>query len=138
MIGGGGILAHDRVSTGIPWPEWLVASVRAIKHVLGIASGHAVLGIPLDWPVRFLFIGGLHYLLRRGLSLRVSATICMVFLMGTELIELVAVRNPLHPHSPDLGDLADLASGAAGIVAGELIRRRWTRTKSMPPPGQAL
>ncbi|GEM_PF-1171755 len=119
----------------IPWPDSLVASVRAAKRFLGFFTGYTIAGVPLDLPTRFLFLGVLHLRLRRGLSFRASATSGICLLLAVELLELIAVRDPFHPHLPDLGDVVDLASGCAGILAAEALRR--SRTWGKPSSSQS-
>lgn len=117
----------------VDWPDSLVAWVRAVKRFLGFFSDHTLAGIPLDLIVRFFFLGALQCLLRRRLSFRRSAAFCLGLLLVMESLELVAVRNPLHPRMPDLGDLMDLGCGAAGVLAGELLWRRWRRPERPSP-----
>lgn len=86
-------------------------------------SGHALVGVPLDIPARFLGLGLLFLGLRMWLYVRGAATICMLLLLCTELFEIVAVRglNKLIPS--DSRDLVDLASGVAGIAVAHWLER---------------
>jgi hypothetical protein len=108
----------------VAWSPAVVRTVRSVKHFLGWFSGTAVLGIPLDWPARFIGLGLLHALARRRLGPRGSAALCLALLVGSEILEIFASRVPGRYFWPDLGDLADVLSGMAGVLAAEWLARR--------------
>ena len=115
------------------WPPSLVAAVRKIKNVFASFSHHHVLGIPLDWPLRFVLLGGLYLILHSRLGRWRTALFCVAVLLAKELFDIIAVRDLFHPKPPDRGDLADILSGLAGIASGALIvciRRRASAAKS--------
>ncbi len=105
------------------WPPWLVEAVRAIKNVEALFSQHTLCGVALDWPLRFIVLGGLYLILQRRLSRRQSAAVCIVVLLLKETFDCFVVLQPWHPRPPDLGDLADVVSGLLGLVCAELGRR---------------
>ncbi len=112
----------------ISWPPQLISAVRAVRHLFARISEETLLGVPLDWPVRFVLVGAVYCILRIRLSTRAAAAIVLAFLFGKELFDIVAHQN-LQPRAPDLGDLADLASGLAGLFCGGLIIRRLRRAE---------
>jgi len=95
--------------------------VRHLKSVFALFSEHKLLGVPLDWPLRFLALAGLYVLLRRRLRPRPAAGVCLALLLLKEAFDCFAVLNPLRPRPPDAGDLADVLSGLLGLVAAALL-----------------
>lgn len=87
--------------------------------------------MPLDWPIRFAFVGGLYYLLRcRRWSHRTACALTLAILLGKELFDIVAHRNPLSPRAPDWGDAADVLSGLAGLGAAICLFRMRTKHRA--------
>ena len=111
------------------WSPTTIRLVRGIKRFFGLFSGTAIAGIPLDWPLRFVVLGGLHGALRRRISPRSAAITCLTVLVGTELLEIIAVQNLHRLRWPDWGDAADVASGVSGIIAAEILSRRLGRLR---------
>jgi hypothetical protein len=107
----------------LAWPRLLVEGVRAFKAIEGFFSDHAVCGIPLDLPLRFIVLGGAYLWLRPRLGPRRAATLCGALLLLKEVFDCFAVLDLRHPRPPDWGDAADVLSGLAGLVAAELIVR---------------
>jgi hypothetical protein len=105
------------------WPPWLVKAVRAVKNSEALFSQHTLCGVPLDWPLRFIVLGGLYLILQRRLRRRRAAAICTAILLLKETLDCFAVLKPWCPRPPDLGDLADVASGLLGLVCAERGRR---------------
>ena len=114
------------------WPPWLVEAVPAVKNVEALFSQHTLWGMPLDWPLRFVVLGGLYLILQRRLSRRRSAVVCIAVLLLKEAFDCFAVLQPWHPRPPDLGDLADVASGLLGLVCAELVRSRIIHHRGIP------
>ncbi len=111
----------------LDWSPTAVDFVRGIKHFFGLFSGTQIGGVPLDWPLRFVLLGGLHLLLRRRLPLLRAAAVGLGLLLATESLEIVATRTPGKLYWPDAGDVADLGSGLLGILAAERVRRLWRK-----------
>ena len=98
-------------------------AVRKLKDLFAFFSNHHVLGIPLDWPVRFVLIGGLYILLQTKLSAKRSCAICLAVLLLKETFDVFAVRSFSWARLPDWGDAADIAVGLAGIACAILVVR---------------
>lgn len=103
------------------WPAWLVDAVRGVRAVFAWTSAHTLAGVPLDWIVRFVVIGGLYLVLRRRLPRRVAGGIVVALLLVKELFDIVAHQDLLLLRAPDFGDLADILSGLAGVAAAIAI-----------------
>ncbi len=103
------------------WPDGLVCAVRTFKAACAWFSEHTLLGVPLDWPLRAVLVGGLYALLRRRGSRRRAVLICSALLVAKELFDVFATRHPLRPPLPDAGDLADLAAGLVGLLVAESL-----------------
>ena len=106
------------------WPDNLVALVRLTKHGMCWISGQSVLGIPLDWPLRFVALGALYGALRLKMCWRWSVAVCVAVLLCTELFEIVAVRELNNAVLPNWSDVADILSGLTGMGAVELLTWR--------------
>lgn len=114
-------------------PPFLINIVHRIKAVFAFFSHHRVLGIPLDWPFRFIFLCGLYLALQSRLGRHRTAFLCVALLLAKELFDIFAVQDFSHPKPPNRGDLADILSGLAGIAASAMIvwiRRRRSSPKS--------
>jgi len=115
------------------WPPFLVSAIQRIKAMFAFFNYHSVLGIPLDWPLRFVLLGGLYLALQSRLGRRRTAFLCVALLLAKALFDILAIRDWSHPKPPNRGDLADILSGLAGIAAAEMIvrlRRRHSSPKS--------
>lgn len=123
------LVESGTLSALVAWPGWLVAGVRALRSVFAWFSEHTLLGVPLDWPVRFILIAGLYLFLRIRFSTRIAATLSLGLLLGKEFFDVFAHRDLLLPRSPDWGDAADIASGLVGLAAAFLIDRRHRRVR---------
>ncbi len=123
----------------IAWPAWLVHVIRGFRNFCAWCSEHTVIGIPRDWPLRFVVLAAMYGFLRRWLSARRTAAITIAILLGKEIFDIVA-HEDLRPRAPNWGDAADILSGLAGIaLAAWLVERRgWfrrpDRRTSTPPP----
>ncbi len=125
------------------WPATVVEAVRAVKHGFAWCSQHAVLGLPVDWIVRFGVLGGMHLVLARRIGAARSACICGAILIAKETFDVVAVLDPARPRWPGMDDAADVLSGIAGIAVAEGVRRVIGRRRlsvkrkdeSIAPPG---
>jgi len=113
----------------LAWPRPLVEAVRGFKRMEGFISNHAIGGIPLDWPLRLLVLGGAYLWLRPRLGPRRAAALCIGGLLLKEAFDCLAVLDPRHPRPPDWGDVADVLSGLAGLVAAELMSRATNRRR---------
>lgn len=124
-----GHAGRNRQELTVRWPTTLLTLVRGTKQCMAFFSNHSLMGVPADWPVRFIMLGGLYLALQSRLSRRYALAITMLIFLGTELFELFAIRDPLHPLSPDWGDIGDILSGLSGITAAELLARKQRTTK---------
>ena len=113
----------------IPWPTFLVDAVRAVRGAFAWVSEHTLLGIPLDWPVRFVLLAVMYTVLRRWLSARLAAGLTIAVLLAKELFDVLVHQDLLSPRAPDWGDLADVVSGLLGVGAAIAFERR-RRNKS--------
>jgi len=110
-------------TVGNTWSVWLVQLVHALKTALGWFSEHELLGVPLDWLVRFVVLGVMYTVLRRYLSRRWAAWLTIAVLLGKELFDIFAHQNLLRPRAPNWGDLADVISGLLGLGTAMAIER---------------
>lgn len=107
----------------IDWPPGLVTAVQQVKAFFGLFSEHELAGIPLDWIIRPLALGGLYLLLRLRMSGIYATAICVSILFASEFIELICTQHFPRIDAPGWDDLADVLTGVAGIAAAEGIRR---------------
>lgn len=112
------------------WPGPIVEAVRAVKGVFAWCSQHAVLGVPIDWIVRFAVLGGLYAVLARRIGAARSMIVCGAILLAKETFDILAVLDPARPRWPGVDDLADILSGVAGIAAAEGVRRIIVRRRA--------
>ena len=102
------------------WPDWLVIAVQDLKRFFEWFSIHAWCGIPLDLWVRFLFLAGLYWVIRRRFSLKIALLVCLSLLFGKEIFDMFAVRSLHKVHLPEFLDLEDVTSGLLGIGIAEM------------------
>ncbi|GMU34993.1 MAG: hypothetical protein AMXMBFR20_28650 [Planctomycetia bacterium] len=121
------VVPYTVALTESSWPTWLVNFVHSLRSVFAWFAHHSVLGIPLDWPARFVLIVALYALCRLRLSPRGAAVVAVTVLLAKELFDIFAHLDLFRPRAPDWGDAADIASGLAGLCLARLIDRRLTR-----------
>jgi hypothetical protein len=107
----------------LAWPKSLIHAVRTIRSAFAWVSEYELLGVPLDWLVRFVVLGVMYTVLRRYLSRRWAAWLTIAVLLGKELFDLFAHQDLLRPPAPNWGDLADVISGLLGLGTAMAIER---------------
>jgi hypothetical protein len=128
--------SHLAAKFGYGWPVIIVDAVRATRRFFAWFSQNTVVGVPLDWPLRFVLIGALYMLLCRWTTRRRAAVFAASLLIAKEALDIFAHLDLLAPRPPDWGDAADCAAGLLGIAAAELFFR--VRSRSRPAhPGPA-